>query len=45
MLIPAIKYFGSGWMTPLAPETTHLIKDMTVTQIQKGYILYIGAGA
>ncbi|MEP6741032.1 MAG: oligopeptide transporter, OPT family [bacterium] len=45
MLIPAIKYFGGGWMTPLAPETTHLIKDMTVTQIQKGYILYIGAGA
>src|SRR5207244_5286404 len=42
---PAIKYFGSGWITPLAPETTHLIKDMTVTQIQKGYILYIGAGA
>src|SRR6266705_121258 len=45
VLIPAIKYFGSGWTTPLAPETTHLIKDMTVTQIQKGYILYIGAGA
>jgi len=45
VLIPAIKYFGSGWTTPLAPETTHLIRDMTVTQIQKGYILYIGAGA
>ncbi len=45
VLIPAIKYFGGGWMTPLAPETTHVIKDMTVTQIQKGYILYIGAGA
>ncbi|HKR62051.1 MAG TPA: OPT/YSL family transporter, partial [Pyrinomonadaceae bacterium] len=45
VLIPAIKYFGGGWMTPLAPETTHLIKDMSITQIQKGYILYIGAGA
>src|SRR5438132_10846538 len=45
VLIPAIKYFGSGWATPLAPETTHLIKDMTVSQIQKAYILYIGAGA
>jgi putative OPT family oligopeptide transporter len=45
VLIPAIKYFGGGWMVPLAPETTHLIKDMTVSQIQKGYILYIGAGA
>lgn len=45
VLIPAIKYFGGGWMTPLAPETTLLIKDMSVGQIQKGYILYIGAGA
>lgn len=45
VLIPAIKYFGGGWMTPLAPETAHLIRDMNVGQIQKGYILYIGAGA
>jgi putative OPT family oligopeptide transporter len=45
VLIPMIKYFGGGWMTPLAPETAHLVKDMTVTQIQKSYILYIGAGA
>src|SRR5256886_1032633 len=45
VLIPAIKYFGSGWTTPLAPETAHLIKDMSVAQIQKAYILYIGAGA
>lgn len=45
VLIPAIKYFGGGWMAPLAPETTHLIKDMTVPQIQKAYVLYIGAGA
>jgi uncharacterized oligopeptide transporter (OPT) family protein len=45
VLIPAIKFFGSGWSTPLAPETVHLIKDMDVTQIQKAYVLYIGAGA
>ncbi|HVG37753.1 MAG TPA: OPT/YSL family transporter, partial [Pyrinomonadaceae bacterium] len=45
VLIPAIKYFGSGLTAPLAPETGYLIKDMTVSQIQKGYILYIGAGA
>src|SRR5436309_6907188 len=45
VLIPAIKYFGSGWTTPLSLETAHLIKDMSVTQIQKAYILYIGAGA
>jgi putative OPT family oligopeptide transporter len=45
VLIPAIKYFGAGLAAPLAPETAHTIADMTVTQIQKGYILYIGAGA
>jgi putative OPT family oligopeptide transporter len=45
VLIPAIKYFGSGWTTPLAPETAHLIKDMTISEIQKAYVLYIGAGA
>jgi putative OPT family oligopeptide transporter len=45
VLIPAIKYFGSGWAIPLAPETAHLIKDMSVSQIQKAYVLYIGAGA
>jgi putative OPT family oligopeptide transporter len=45
VLIPAIKFFGSGWTIPLAPETAHLIKDMSVSQIQKAYVLYIGAGA
>lgn len=45
VLIPAIKYFGSGWTVPLAPETAHLIRDMSVSDIQKAYVLYIGAGA
>src|SRR5438552_1584479 len=45
VLIPAIKYFGSAGTLPLAPETGHAIADMSVEQIQKGYILYIGAGA
>jgi putative OPT family oligopeptide transporter len=45
VLIPAIKFFGGGWTIPLAPETAHLIKDMSVSQIQKAYVLYIGAGA
>jgi putative OPT family oligopeptide transporter len=45
VLIPAIKYFGSAGPLPLAPETTHSIADMSVEQIQKRYILYIGAGA
>ena len=45
VLIPAIKYFGSAGTLPLPPETAHSIADMSVEQIQKGYILYIGAGA
>jgi putative OPT family oligopeptide transporter len=45
VLIPMIKYFGAGMTTPLAPETAHLISAMDVGQIQKAYVLYIGAGA
>src|SRR6188472_3202162 len=45
VLIPAIKYFGSAGTLPLAPETAHSIANMSIEQIQKGYILYIGAGA
>ena len=45
VLIPAIKFFGAGWTVALAPETTKLIKDMSVADIQKAYVLYIGAGA
>ena len=45
VLIPAIKFFGSGLLVPLAPETTRLIKDMSPGQIRNAYILYIGAGA
>jgi putative OPT family oligopeptide transporter len=45
VLIPAIKYFGSLVAGPVAPETGHSIAEMSVDQIQHGYILYIGAGA
>jgi putative OPT family oligopeptide transporter len=47
VLIPAIKFFGSTATAPLPPEpaTAHPIAQMTVEQIQRGYILYIGAGA
>lgn len=45
VLIPAIKFFGSSAVAPIAPETANLIKDMSVSQIQKAYVLYIGAGA
>ncbi|MBI4475370.1 MAG: oligopeptide transporter, OPT family [Acidobacteria bacterium] len=45
VLIPAIKFFGSGLTAPLSPDTARLIRDMSVSQIQSAYILYIGAGA
>jgi putative OPT family oligopeptide transporter len=45
VLIPAIKFFGSGLAAPLAPETTRLIKDMSPNDIRSAYVLYIGAGA
>jgi putative OPT family oligopeptide transporter len=45
VLIPAIKYFGSGGALPLAPELKNSISEMSVEEIQKHYILYIGAGA
>jgi len=45
VLIPAIRYFGGGLADPLPPETAHRISEMSVGQIQKAYILYIGAGA
>jgi putative OPT family oligopeptide transporter len=45
VLIPAIKYFGSGLATPLPPETKALIRDMSPGAIRNAYVLYIGAGA
>jgi putative OPT family oligopeptide transporter len=45
VLIPAIKYFGALVAGPVAPETGRTIAEMSVDQIQHGYILYIGAGA
>jgi len=44
VLIPAIKYFGSGMTTALAPGTIP-ISEMGPSQIRGAYILYIGAGA
>src|SRR5438128_2232036 len=45
VLIPAIKFFGAGLTTPLAPETRALIRDMSPGAIRNAYVLYIGAGA
>ena len=47
VLIPMIKYFGSGLIDPLAPATIP-ISEMGIqgkNSIQGDYILYIGAGA
>ena len=45
VLIPMIKFFGSGLTSPLAPELTKTIAEMDPGQIRGAYILYIGAGA
>jgi putative OPT family oligopeptide transporter len=44
VLIPAIKFFGSG-MTTILPPGTVPISEMSPSQIRGAYILYIGAGA
>ncbi len=45
VLIPLISYFGDALATPLAPQTTTLIRDMSPGAIRDAYVLYIGAGA
>ncbi|HMJ24377.1 MAG TPA: oligopeptide transporter, OPT family [Pyrinomonadaceae bacterium] len=44
VLIPAIKFFGSG-MTGALPPGTVPISEMSPGQIRGAYVLYIGAGA
>jgi putative OPT family oligopeptide transporter len=44
VLIPAIKFFGSGLTTALPPGTVP-ISGMSPDEIRGAYILYIGAGA
>jgi putative OPT family oligopeptide transporter len=44
VLIPIIKFFGSGMTTVLAPGTVP-ISEMGPHEIRSAYILYIGAGA
>src|SRR5256886_12727595 len=41
VLIPAIKFFGAGLATPLAPESTRLIHDLSPDAIRSAYLLYI----
>jgi len=45
VLIPLISKFGAGIDSPVFPETTVLIGDMSAPQIWNRYIRYIGAGA
>ncbi|MFL5577251.1 MAG: OPT family oligopeptide transporter [Gemmatimonadaceae bacterium] len=45
VLIPAIKFFGAGLTTPIAPSTGKLIGDMTAMDVRANYVYYIGAGA
>jgi putative OPT family oligopeptide transporter len=45
VMIPAVKFFGAGWITPLFPESIKLIKDMSAGEIQDRYVRYIAAGA
>ncbi|MCH8957163.1 oligopeptide transporter, OPT family [candidate division KSB1 bacterium] len=45
VLIPVIAYWGEGRLTPLYPETSMLIPDMSPGLIWTRYIRYIGAGA
>ena len=44
LLIPAIRFFGSGLTEPLAPAT-ELISKMSEHDIHHNYVLCIGAGA
>jgi len=44
VLIPMIKLFGDGLTSPLFPATT-LISQMSLHDIWRSYVLYIGAGA
>ena len=44
VLIPMIKLFGDGLPSPLFPATT-LISQMSLHEIWRAYVLYIGAGA
>ena len=44
VLIPAIKFFGSGMATPLEPGAIP-ISEMGPSDIRGAYVLYIGAGA
>ncbi|MBI5208788.1 MAG: oligopeptide transporter, OPT family [Elusimicrobia bacterium] len=45
VLIPMIKLFGDGLLVPLFPSKKLLISQMSLHDIWRNYVLYIGAGA
>ncbi|MFZ1614855.1 MAG: oligopeptide transporter, OPT family [Holophaga sp.] len=45
VLIPMIAHFGAGLTTPVAPESSLLVREMNDGQLWKAYVRYIGAGA
>ena len=45
VLTPLIAWIGSGLQTPLAPEPTRLVAEMSAADIWGRYVRYIGAGA
>lgn len=45
VLIPMIKFFGDGVPTPVAPEISKTIHEMSPNGVRSAYVLYIGAGA
>ncbi|HTH51108.1 MAG TPA: oligopeptide transporter, OPT family [Pyrinomonadaceae bacterium] len=45
VLIPIIKFFGDAVTSPVAPEISKTIHDMSPSGVRGAYVLYIGAGA
>src|SRR4051812_13347847 len=45
VLIPMIKFFGGGMVTPVAPALGKTIAEMDPDSVRGAYVLYIGAGA
>jgi putative OPT family oligopeptide transporter len=44
-ITPLIAWMGGAMSTPLYPETTRLVRDMSAGDIWSKYVRYIGAGA
>jgi putative OPT family oligopeptide transporter len=44
-LTPLIAWIGAGLETPLYPEATRLVSEMSASDIWSRYVRYIGAGA